>query len=221
MSGYNKGDQYEEDIVNILKERNLTPQSFQRGGASSGADAVFNHKRKEYNLEIKLDFRVDYGQSGLTWNNSKWQWRKDNDITRFFTKNLAVLEYLDNKNVVPLRYTIPQEKITLANKKQDQNTFEDKISIPLKSVFDFYALKDTFYIQIGGSGFYHLEKDVANLGTDQLDGDLKLRFRAKTHHSKPAYKYSFFAVLKFESMPTNASHDIEEIKGREFPSIVP
>ena len=143
-------------------------------------------------------------------------WLKNAVITRH-----EFVDYLNDKNIRPFLYTMPKEEIKLEQKRKNQKMFEDNVPISLEALFSFYARKNVYYVQIGGRGFYHLEKDVAGLGTPQLDGELKLRFRAKTHHSKPVHKYSFFAVLKFAKSPTSSRFDIEDKKGRIFPNIKP
>ena len=46
----------------------------------------------------------------------------------------------------------------------------DNIPIPLDTLFEYYAIKKCFYIQIENSGFYHLQKDKFEIGTKQFDG---------------------------------------------------
>ena len=77
------------------------------------------------------------------------------------------------------------------------------------------------YIQLENYGFYHLEKDIANLGAKKFDGQISLRLRAKTNHSKPIYKYSFLVVMKLSKKPTKSDWDLEGGDGRKFPKIIP
>ena len=216
--GFNKGDTYEEKIVNILKERGFTLQSFHRAGASAcDPDAIFIHKGKEFKLEIKKDLSADYGQKKINWNKKDgWSWAKDDFVTRMYT-NQGMIDYLNKKKLLPNRYTYDQDEITPKLRNDDQKAFEDKLPIDIDLLYEFYAEHDVYYMQVGKYGFYHLKKDIAQLGIPQFRCDMKLRFRAKVHHSEPAYKYSFFAVLKIQKRPERSPFDIEEVDGRIFP----
>ena len=37
------------------------------------------------------------------------------------------------------------------------------LSVPLSSLFNYYAAKNTYYIQIGGYGMYYMAGNPANL----------------------------------------------------------
>ncbi len=95
------------------------------------------------------------------------------------------------------------------------------VDIPISALYSYYSEKNCFYIQIGGYGFYHLEKDILNLGTSQFNCQMKLRLRAKTIHSDRIYNYGFYAVLKPASLPEMSIYDIEEEVGQLFPPLHP
>ncbi|MEM2914882.1 MAG: hypothetical protein QXH91_05745 [Candidatus Bathyarchaeia archaeon] len=218
---YNKGDAYENNIFRILKAKGLLVAGAKRAGAGGGADVVFLHKGKSYKLEIKLDKGVDYGQKMLVWSaKDGWRWSEDDDVTRLYTE-LGVLKFLKKKGVVPIKFSKPNTNITQADKEADQKNFEDRLpNIPMEALFKYYEGKGCFYIQIGkGFGFYHLSKDVAKLGTQQFNAILRLRFRAKTIHSRPVWNYGFYAVLKIVSIGTKSKFNIEPAKGQVFPPI--
>lgn len=219
--GYNKGDNYEQSIFDLLTSRGLIATGSTRGGAGSAVDIKFLHNFKEYNLEVKLDLEADYGQKMLKWDNGIWSWCVDDAVTSFYT-SVGVLDIVNAKCFVPNRYSIARDEITTQQKNQDQKAFEDKVEIDIDSLYDFYGDKNCYYIQIGGYGFYHLKRDILSLGTPQFDCKMKLRLRAKTIHSSPVYKYGFYAVLKVDKMekPKKSYFDIEEKDGREFPPII-
>ncbi|GBO56229.1 hypothetical protein APA_4559 [Pseudanabaena sp. lw0831] len=219
--GYNKGDNYEQNIFDLLTAKGLIAIGSTRGGAGNTTDIKFLHDFQEYNLEVKLDLEADYGQKMLRWNDGIWSWCVDDAVTSFYT-SVGVLDIVNAKNFIPNRYSIARDEITAQHKNQDQKAFEDKVEIDINSLYNFYSGKDCYYIQIGGYGFYHLKQDILSLGTPQFDCRMKLRLRAKTIHSIPVYKYGFYAVLKVDKKekPKKSCYDLEQKYGREFPPII-
>lgn len=212
----NQGQLYEERIRQILRVRNLLPHTL------NGNDAGFVCKETDYFVEVKNHKAPDFGQKKLNWNKflNIWEWSEVDSVTQLFDM-LNVKNYVD-KSFVSRRHTIePVEKITETDKKFDQTNFE-KSGIPLVNpslLFEFYARKNCFYIQIENKGLFYLKQDSANLGVPQFNAQLSLRLRAKTHHSYPIHKYSFFAVIqaKINSLITSP-FDLEERVGK-FPQI--
>jgi len=196
---YNRGDLYE------------------RGGA----DVKFLYKSQEYNVEIKVDLKADYGQKMLKWDikNKSWFWSVDDSVTQLYT-SIGILDYVNQKNFTPNRFTISKEQITIQHKKQDQQAFEGKHTLNIKALYQFYSNKNCYYIQVGDYGFYHLERDILNLGTPQFNCGIYLRLRAKTIHSNPIYKYGFYAVIKTNKKPNLSIYDIEEKNDCCFPPII-
>jgi hypothetical protein len=218
MAGYNKGDEYENTIFDILTAKGLIAPNSTRGGAGNQPDINFLHNRKENNLEVKLDLSADYGQKMLNWNDGIWTWCVDDLVTRFYTE-VGILQIIQNKTIIPNRYSISKEQLTDELRKEDQRKFESASDISINALYDFYANKNCFYIQVGGYGFYHLKKDILNLGTPQFACNMRLRLRAKVIRSLPIYKYGFYAVLRIGSKPVKSLYDIEEKNGRIFPAI--
>ena len=66
-------------------------------------------------------------------------------------------EFANNKwgsKGAPNKGTIPNADFTLENKKQDQLRFKDAYKpIDKTSIWEYYATKGVYYIQIGGYGF--------------------------------------------------------------------
>lgn len=219
--GYNKGDSYEEKIFQVLQEKNVLSPEVKRGGSSNKPDLIFLHQSRSSSLEVKLDLKADYGQKMLKWEEGVWSWRVDDSVTQLYT-HLKILDYINNKKIIPNRYTIPKEQITQAQKTEDQKQFEDKREVDINALYQYYTNKNCYYIQIGGYGFYHLEQDILELGTPQFKCKMLLRLRAKTIHSQPLYNYGFYAVLKIAGKPQQISpYDLEEKEDRIFPPIQP
>jgi hypothetical protein len=235
--GYNKGDSYEEKIFDILNAKNLIVVGSSRGGAGNKADIEFLHNGlPNNNLEVKLNLKADFGQKMLEWENGIWSWSNNDSITDIYT-SAGVLDVIKAKNFIPNRYSVPKHNITLAQKKQDFKAFKDYLQTSVDTLYDFYANKQCYYIQIGGYGFYHLKNDILGLGTPQFTCTIKLRLRCKTkslhikifdkhtkvHIKKPIiYNYFFWAVLQVDTTVKiqKSCFDIEEKDGRKFPPII-
>lgn len=219
--GYNKGDSYESVIFEIFKKKGLLPHNFARAGAGGGVDIQFLYRSRLCNLEVKLDLKADYGQKTLGWQDGEWFFNKSDFTTDFYIKKFGILDYVNTKNIVPNKHRIPNDQITMSHKQADQKIFEDSVPIPIDALHEYYAEKECYYIQIGGYGFYHLQKDILQLGTPQFKCEVELRLRAKTVHSNPIHNYGFYAVLKPKARPKpqQSIYDIEEKNGRLFPPI--
>jgi hypothetical protein len=212
----NKGQEYEAYIRNLLKEKGIkAPLDL------AGNDAGFNHMGVDYYVEVKNSNAPDFGQKGLIWDKTdKWKWREVDDVSLMFDE-IGVIGMID-KTFEPKRYTTDTDKLTLADKQSDMRAFE-KSNIELKTaayLYNFYARRKCYYIQIEKRGFYYLQKDIANLGVPQFAPDLTLRLRAKTHDSKAIHHYSFFAVIRADKRSIGKTDfDLEEKGGRKFPPI--
>lgn len=214
MTDLNLGQLYEKKIQNILKNRSLLPADLK------GNDAGFIHRAVEYYVEVKNKTAPDFGQKKLTWSKtSGWEWSEKDVVTDLYDK-LGVINQID-KTFVPKRYTVAPDKITEKDRTEDRQKFEKRGIVLTHTgyLYDFYARKQCFYIQIEGKGFYHLKQDIANLVVPRFEPELTLRLRAKTHHSFPYHNYSFFAVIQARTRGMLASsYDLEEKVGT-FPAI--
>lgn len=187
----NKGDKYESEIHKILLKKNLT--NTQRGGGSDKPDVVVNlSNNRNINIECKTP-GADYGQKALFYSDSKWKWSIPDTVTRMYDF-LKVLDYIDqgfipknanHSNLSAKDWGKLKKKIIGSKEKEfDQKNFEKSIeNISLDHFYEFYKSRDTYYLQLKGSGFYHLSEDKYKLGTEQYDGRIKLRLRAKSIHA--------------------------------------
>ena len=236
--GYNEGDKYEDKIAKILIDKKILPIGYVRAGASDKADVEINFKRKIIKIEIKADQNADYGQKYLKWDKTdKWSWVANDNVTKMYDK-MNIIENYINKDFVPKKFTKEQNKISTADKRNDQKEFEKQnIIIPLETLFEYYSEKNCYYIQLENCGFYHLKEDIMSLGTSQFDAIITLRLRAKTiNTTKKIYKkdtngkkirtdtgiptpwnYGFLGVIKMYKKPSLSQYDLEELDGREFP----
>lgn len=214
MEHWNLGQQYEKKIQEILESRELLPDNL------CNNDAGFKHHGTNFFVEVKNKTAPDFGQKKLTWTKQNgWEWSVKDIITDLYD-NLGVMKYLD-KNFVPRRYTVSANSISMLDKKYDQQQFE-KRGIVLDNpryLYEFYARKNCYYIQIENKGLYYLKNDSANLIVPRFKPELTLRLRAKTHNSIPIYSYSFFAVIQAKTNGLlRSAYDLEEKVGI-FPAI--
>ncbi|MBS3069536.1 hypothetical protein J4441_04180 [Candidatus Micrarchaeota archaeon] len=230
--GKNKGHKYEDELFELLEKMGLIYPGKMQKGMAGGVDAVFCHLGKPYDLEVKNGLQADYGQKLFSWNEKGgWNFSKDDETTRLF-RELGTLTYLNKKGIKPRKFSKSKESMTYEDGKADQAAFEDReFIVKASALWKYYGEKGTHYIQVGdGYGFYHLDKDIAKLGTTQFDCDFILRFRAKYHdlvdrrHGTLAptpWNYSFFAVLKVKGKPKRSKYNLEGSDGQEFPPIKP
>jgi hypothetical protein len=231
--GFNTGDTYEALIFDICKKKGLIKtNSFRAGASAYQADVEFEHLGKTYKLEVKNNKNPDYGQRRIHYDPSAkiWKWAKDDNVSQFYN-SLNVLGYIDKKfNPIWYRKRVKNSagnysalvNYDLSDFQADQKLFENAGNkIPTQALFNYYANRNTHYIQIEGSGFYHLDLDVANLGTQQYDGTLSIRFRVKHagHSDNPPHACQFMAVLKQEKKPKKSKFNLENYPSQTFPNI--
>lgn len=209
-----KGHTYEDEIKRLLQLKNILPDDLENN------DAGFIHKEKSFYVEVKNETAPDYGAKKIIWNKSDgWRWNSKDRISDKFDK-IKILEQINKFN--PKKHSIVDTEITEEEKQSDRRQFEK--SIPLADdasyIYEYYALKQCYYIQIQGKGFYYLKQDIANLGVPQFMPKINfIRLRAKTHGSVPVYNYSFRAVIQARRNSFEMSKfDLEEVVGR-FPLI--
>ena len=58
-----------------------------------------------------------------------------------------------------------------------------EIDIPQETLSKYYEAKNTYYIQIQNLSFFHLAKDIFNIGTVKFPGKINLRLRHKVMNS--------------------------------------
>ena len=223
--GDNLGHMYEKKIVKILQNKGMMSNEIAGAGSGPGVDALFTHKGKEYSIEIKNLPVAEFGQKRLIPkldnNQWKWNWAKDVEITRYYTR-VGVLEHLNKKKIIPNKHRKPDSKLTINDIKKDQRSMaESKFRIPDTTIAMFYEDKAD-YVQIGGGyGFYHTKNDKAKLGTEKISAECKLRFRLKRHNQIPIHKVSFMAVIRSRKLLKKSNYNIEENNDQAFPPIKP
>ena len=209
-----KGHTYEDEIKRLLKAKHLLPEDLEKN------DAGFIHNGKSFYVEVKNETAPDYGAKKIIWNKtSGWHWNSKDKISDKFDK-IKILEQINK--FTPRKYSMLDIELTEEDKQSDRRQFEKNIPLLNEAsyIYEYYALKQCYYIQIQGKGFYYLKQDIANLGVPQFTPLTNfIRLRAKTHSSIPLYNYSFRAVIQARRNSFETSEfDLEEIVGR-FPPI--
>ena len=221
----NKGILYEEALFAKLKEVSVVPRGFKPAGSDSLApDLKFIWLGKVYNLEVKLDKKADYGQSGLRYVNNAWQLDGSSASAhvsmRQMLHDMGITKFVNSREGwgglgQPRKYLVESHGIntTWADKESDYGTFLDKyISIPNDTVTRYYNSKGIYYIHIGKLGTFYMGSDPANMARAtemaEFDADLKLRIRKKGSSSNPNYRFSLALLLA--NIPLASRFDISD-----------
>ena len=115
----------------------------------------------------------------------------------------------------PYKGTVENKDFTDEMVIEDYRRFKDKfLSVPLSSLFNYYAAKNTYYMQIGGYGMYYMAGNPANLPVPRFNGSMKLRIRLKRGSAIPIYNYRFTTALQVVQKPSISKFDID--KGMDF-----
>jgi hypothetical protein len=183
----NKGHKYEKKVAEIMKEKQVQ-LSKEPAGSTGDIDLEFLHDSKKFSMEMKENaVGPDWGQVGLRYENDSWKWsssKKREDIIKIYDKLEldgieGVLNFL-NKKFIPNKGRV--EKITKKEHDEDFSKLDNRFEINSSALEKFY--EDIDYLQVGnGYGFYHINSDVAKLGTEKIIAKFKLRLRVKPIHN--------------------------------------
>ena len=218
-----RGFLYEGRVFNKLKSKNLVPAGITPAGPdASKPDAVFLFNKKNFNLEVKLDLATDYGQGTLNYKNGSWELggadTKEAVEMRKILTTVGAVKFANTSwgyQGAPNKGTVDNKDITEEMVRDDYRRFTDKfLSVPLSSLYNYYAAKDTYYIQIGGYGMYYMAANPANLPVPKFNGALRLRIRLKRGGSTPIYNYRFTTALQVIQKPSKSKYDIDS--GMDF-----
>ena len=218
--GENLGIKYEENINNILKDKELQLISTSSAGASDAPDGYFWFNQERYPIEIKKQ-NADFAQVELRWDKKNGFFysgaSKNPYFSNFLINNSEFLEEI-NKIWTDLPRKFTSGKLTPEDRHWDLDHFKDiKKNIDISYIERFYNLKEppVYYIQIQNRGFYFLEKDIVNLGIPRINGKPYLRARVKTR-SASTNKWGFLVAIKMPGIKSSV-YDIEELENRKFP----
>ena len=227
-----KGFIYEGVIHTKLKNKGLVPFGFKPAKSDANKpDGKFIYKGEIYNLEVKLDMQTDFGQGTLDYTSNGWvlggvQEFKADGVTprdgyaaaekmRQLLRSIGTEEFANRKwgfKKAPNKINVPNDSnFTQAMKDEDYKNFPSRYKpIGKKSIYDYYAVKNTYYIQIGGYGLYYMSANPANLPIRRFDVASRLRIRLKRGGSYPLNNYRFTTALQVTQKPTTSSIDIDK-----------
>ena len=214
-----RGFLYEGRVFNKLKSKNLVPMGIKPAGPDpSRPDAVFLYNKKQYNLEVKLDLATDFGQGTLDYENGSWNLGGANTPAAEEMRNIlnavGTVQFTNTSwgyQGAPNKGTVENKDITEEMVREDYRRFKDKfLSVPLSSLFNYYAAKNTYYIQIGDYGMYYMAGNPGNLPVPRFNGAMKLRIRLKRGGSTPIYNYRFTTALQVIQKPSKSKFNIDE-----------
>ena len=190
-----RGFQYENTIYTTLLENKLTTTGYRPSLSGHKSDTAFKIKNKFYNLEVKLDLSVDFGQGTLRYDidNKTWTTYADSEsmkeildffeIADFANKSWGgFIPYNHYKNSDIDKKRPKQKKLAPHEVLSDRRNFTDNYKkLTGNRIADYYNSKDVYYIQIGrNKGFYYMGEDIAKLGVPEFNpSEQKIRIRNK------------------------------------------
>lgn len=237
------GRAYEDLIYKRLQGMGLVPAGFTPAGSTHDQpDFKFYASVNPHNTdmielggEAKLDAAADFGQCALDYQDGRWVLGGATDAAaqemKAFLRALGVEEKV---NEVWGSAGAPRKLFDQFGNAQtntgsnmlpndiqyDHQNFKDIMLTDadaprMEDLFNYYGSKNTYYIQIGGAGFYYMAADPARLNNSpfvpvpQLSGRLKLRIRRKPTGSRnEPWKYSFTTAIQVATKPTKSPVDL-------------
>jgi hypothetical protein len=168
-------------------------------------------------LEVKLDLRTDFGQGTLNYTDGIWTLggasTSEAEEMRRLLSSVGAAQFANSewgKKGAPNKGTVKTSDFTQEMVREDYYRFKDGFKIVDKrNVWDYYAAKNTYYIQIGGYGLYYMSANPANLPIKQLDVSTRLRIRLKRGGSYPINNYRFTTALQVTQKPSSSPIDID------------
>ena len=245
LSSGGSGRIYEDLIHKRLQGIGLVPAGFSPAGSTHNQpDFKFYASINPNNVDIielggeaKLDVAADFGQCALGYENGSWVLTGATDAAaqemKLFLRALGVEEKVNRiwgSAGAPRKWfdqvgdaqTKTGRNMLPNDIQHDYDNFKDIMltgsdAPSMQKLFDYYAKKNTYYIQIGKAGFYYMAKDPARLNNShfvsvpQLGGSLKLRIRRKPDgSSNQPWKYSFTTAIKVDRKPEKSPIDLEQ-----------
>lgn len=211
---------YEGKIHRKLKAAGLVPNGFTPAGSDANApDAMFIYNKANQKLELKLDLKADYGQGTLEYDQMKKIWKLGGaktaaaDEMRQLLRAVGVEQFVNKTwgpKGQPNKGIIPNKSFTQDMVKSDYARFKDAF-LPIKAsaLWNYYAAKQNYYIQIGGYGMYYMLQNPVQLPVPQFNPSMRVRIRVKRGGSV-MYNYRFTTALQIVQKPTKSKYDLDK-----------
>ncbi len=222
----NAGTLYEARLCGLMKEARVVQSTFNPAGSNQTApDIVFQTSTNpNENLEVKLNMAADFGQGPLVFRRGAWQLGRvrSREMRRILTMADAVgIATREWGTTTPWRDTpgVGGKKgtLTAAQAREDYDNHPDRyVDVPTSTVFNYYADKDTYYLQIGGMGLYYMKENPSQMNVPKFDGTFQLRIRTKkagheTNSHGTEYNYRFSTALIKKTDPTPSRINLDNI----------
>ena len=222
-----EGFLYEKNAAAFLKKANLVDKNFQPAGAGhSTADLVVTYKKKKINVELKIT-AASGGSLVLKYDEKRPRGKKwyFNDVSGDPEKQFLVdvaneVKALDMINKMWNKLPLKRENMTAEEKKRTEKIDKRKqYAIDAKNfpeinkvisgtyIEKYYNRKDTYYVNVGTSGFYLFgPRDPDGLNKNLVEKKLqkipkfsdsaRVKFRARVQ-AKGGGNYQFTFELSF------------------------
>ena len=215
-SGYT----YKTKIGRILKNAGLQPRNFNpKKNDPTSIDSIIVINGQNYNIEIKNNLSdVDFGYASLMYdpNNYRLRIQGSNDSMSNILATNKIEDQINQRWSIlgpPKKFTVSEDEFTFKDAYYDFNKFKPFfLRIPHDSVSKYYNGKNTYYMQIGGRGFYFMNANPARISSMvDLSLEVRVQVRLKRNRSYPANDYTF--SLSMRAVPgtlVNTENDIED-----------
>ena len=220
-----QGFQYEINACNVLKDLGFVPENFRPAGAGHDQpDLMLKYKGKTAGCELKIT-AASAGSLVLKYDTPSKQWgfgkiKPDEKEKLFLTEIADSIQLFDKIHKrwkeIPFRrekdelWEATAGKISSQQRyERDRDTFPDVIGeIPATYIENYYAQKDTDYVNVGTHGFYLMGsrnpfklKNVPRFGQSA-----KAIYRARVQY-KGSGNYQFTFEMQF-TMKTKSKYNI-------------
>lgn len=214
------GNVYKTKINRILKGAGLQAKNYNpKKNDPNSVDSVVIIREQNYNIEIKKNLSdVDFGFAYLSYNPNNYRWvvaganSSMNDILEANKINEQINQKWSHLGP-PKLFTVEPDEFTFKDAYYDFNKFKPFfLRIPSDSISRYYNGKNTYYIQIGGHGFYYMNSNIARISNlVELKMEVRLQVRLKRNKSNPSNEYSFSVAMR--AVPgtlVNTESDLED-----------
>lgn len=202
------GFDYEDKVNNTLKKHKLQSASQKSAGASADApDGTIHASGKHHNLEIKKDHKAMMGQIGMHHDGKSWHVKPASK-----KKYPATAKHIEKHMIPHMNKHIGKPSGDYQKDRKEHGNLYHTVK-GTDAIKDHYGKdRKTPYIQIGGSGLHHTDKDHGKIGTKALNGDTQYRMRVKYHGTnKKTGKVNYSHTVLFNLKNHKASHvDIDK-----------
>lgn len=186
MGNNTGGFKYEQRVVDTLVSTGLSGNITESAGASSiGSDADIVVNGKPYLVEVKQTSKAQMGGTSLAFDGSfratgaAVSTETEEDLcSKMESKKQALQELLDFVGASSFPFCCKKEVWEEARERGLLIPINSKIKSDAEFICNHYRNKGVHYIQIGGSGLFHMGENPANLPVPKLEGDINLEVRA-------------------------------------------